>query len=381
MNYALSPDKRSDLAQQCVKCGLCLPHCPTYAITQNEAESPRGRIALMASMAQSPDSYGAERLPTLDNCLACRRCESACPAHVSYDALLIGSRAALKPTLPWRAKTALWLLAHKPWLNRLLAVYRFCFQALPQGMKILPLPGKNTTTSNPSIPAPPSLTAVFTGCVADVYEHGTRQALLKLLRAAGEPAEIPEQQSCCGQAALHAGDGDTAQRLAKRNHRAFAGYERLLVLASGCYSALQPSIGIPVIDAVVYLQQIRDALRFKSAQGMHIALHTPCSASFHGQHEALLALLRKIPDLHITALADQGCCGAAGLHHIAQPERARLLASAPIQSAHASGATLLLSQNIGCRLHLANGLRIPVLHPIEFMAQFLHDIPTPTDPH
>jgi glycolate oxidase iron-sulfur subunit len=381
MNYALSPDKRSDLAQQCVKCGLCLPHCPTYAITQNEAESPRGRIALMASMAQNPDLYGSERLPSLDNCLACRRCESACPAHVSYDELLIGSRAALNPALPWRARTVLWLMAHKPWLNRLLALYRFTYTGLPQQLKILPKPGNCVASNNAPRPAAPGRSAVFTGCVADIYEHNTRLALLKLLHAAGESAETPEPQSCCGQAALHAGDGVVAQRLAERNHAAFAGYERLLVLASGCFSALQQSAGIPVIDAAVYLQQRGDALRFKSAQGIHIALHTPCSANFLGQHAAMLALLRKIPDLHISVLADQGCCGAAGLHQIVQPERARLLASPTTQTAHASGAALLLSQNIGCRLHLANGLRIPVLHPIEFMAQFLHDIPTPTDPH
>jgi len=381
MNYALSPDKRSDLAQQCVKCGLCLPHCPTYAITQNEAESPRGRIALMSDMAQNPDLYGSAELPSLDNCLACRRCESACPAHVSYDELLIGTRCAVTPALPWQAKTALWLMAHKPWLNRLLALYRFSFKALPQKLKILPLPGNCAVMDNRPMPATASRSAVFSGCVADVYEHGTRLALLKLLQAAGESADIPEAQSCCGQAALHAGDGIAAQRLAVHNQNAFAGYERLLVMASGCFSALQQSAGIPVIDAAVYLQQRADALRFKSAQGLHIALHTPCSASFHGQHAAMLALLRKIPDLHITELADQGCCGAAGLHQIVQPERARLLAGPPIETAHASGAALLLSQNIGCRLHLGNGLRIPVLHPIEFMAQFLHDPPTPTDPH
>lgn len=376
MKSALTPQNRSDLAQQCVKCGLCLPHCPTFAIAQNEAESPRGRIALMAAMAQNPELYGSEDLPSLDNCLACRRCETACPAHVSYDELLIGTRAAVKPALPWRAKAALWLMAHKPWLNGLLALYRFSFKALPQRMKILPAPA----STRPARTAP-SRTAVFSGCVADTYEQSSRIALLKLLHALGESAEIPAAQVCCGQAARHAGDGHAAQRLAGRNQPALVGYDRLLVLASGCFSALEDSVDVPVIDACAYLQQHSGTLRFKDAQGVHVALHTPCSASFHRQGDASLALLRLIPGLRITLLADQGCCGAAGLHQLAQPERARLLAGPTVTAVQASGATQLLSQNIGCRLHLASGLRMPVLHPIEFMAQFLYDIPTPTDPH
>ena len=80
------------LADRCVQCGLCLPHCPTYGLDRIEAEGPRGRIAYMKATADgtlAPTPAGDRHL---DHCLGCRRCEQACPAGVKYEELLLLAR-------------------------------------------------------------------------------------------------------------------------------------------------------------------------------------------------------------------------------------------------------------------------------------------------
>ena len=359
---------RAELARQCVKCGLCLPHCPTYRLARTEAESPRGRIALMAAMAADTGLPGPH--PALDACLGCRRCETACPAGVGFENLLLQTRRAAPPRVSWRANAALWLMAHKSWLNAGLRVYRRLFPLLPPAWRPLPRPAETRPTARIDRQ---SATAVFSGCVADSFEAGARHALLRLLRAAGETAAIPRAQGCCGQAARHAGRGAEADRLGAANRAAFAGYERVLVLASGCHGALADSLGLPVLDAAVFLAERTDALRFRSAQGRRVALHTPCSAAFAGPQTALHSLLARIPELDLVLLPDSGCCGAAGLHQLTDPTRAAALRAPLLADVAATGADTLLSSNIGCRLHLAGGTGVAVRHPLEFMAEYLDD--------
>ncbi|MGB5833548.1 MAG: 4Fe-4S dicluster domain-containing protein, partial [Thiohalocapsa sp.] len=91
------------LADQCVKCGYCLPHCPTFRLRQDEAESPRGRVALIQGLL-SGDLEDAGRLGVhLGNCLECLACEPACPSLVQFGALMDGVRAHRVARLPgWR---------------------------------------------------------------------------------------------------------------------------------------------------------------------------------------------------------------------------------------------------------------------------------------
>src|SRR5947209_19774902 len=82
--------------QQCIHCGMCLPTCPTYDETKLERNSPRGRIALMRSIAEGnlevTQAFGEE----LYFCLGCLACETACPAGVNYAEMFERARADIE---------------------------------------------------------------------------------------------------------------------------------------------------------------------------------------------------------------------------------------------------------------------------------------------
>lgn len=363
------------LADRCVQCGLCLPHCPTYRLDQTEAESPRGRIAYVKAVAQGRLAPTAAGDAHLDHCLGCRRCEPVCPAGVSYGELLVGARTAQAARSPPPAKLrrAAWLLAHPGLLGPLLGLFRHFGAWLPAALRPA-LPPPPRPVARPLTPATATTrVALFTGCIARAYENPTRAALARLLAAAGVAVDLPQGQGCCGSAAAHLGDAGTAQRLAAANRRAFTGQVKVVCLASGCQDSLASALdGVaPVDDALAALDALGGQLAFRPAN-RRIALHLPCTQRRLGAGAAALRrLLARVPGLQVIELPDTGCCGAAGLHQLAEPARAAALRAPLLVALAQSGASELLSANLGCRLHLADGTTLPVRHPIDFLADHL----------
>src|SRR5262245_43022489 len=85
----------------CIHCGLCLEACPTYVITGNENDGPRGRLYLMRAVAEGRLENTSSAYRThIDRCLGCRACEQVCPAGVEYGQLLEASREVLREAQP-----------------------------------------------------------------------------------------------------------------------------------------------------------------------------------------------------------------------------------------------------------------------------------------
>src|SRR5476649_2657257 len=79
--------------QQCMRCGMCLPTCPTYDATHLEKNSPRGRISLMRAIADGELEATRAFSEEMYFCLGCLACETACPAGVDYAHLFETARA------------------------------------------------------------------------------------------------------------------------------------------------------------------------------------------------------------------------------------------------------------------------------------------------
>jgi glycolate oxidase iron-sulfur subunit len=402
----------SDLSatDRCVKCGLCLPHCPTFKLSGIEADSPRGRISLMQAM-DSPDlDWSPGLFRYLDRCLECRACEAMCPSKVPFGQLMDSARARLEQQRHrslcgrWLRAAGLAMLTSPARLKLLglgLGLYRRLglqglitrLPGLPHSLRRLHrlLPAAHSTATGPSRSTGETRGTVdlFRGCIASLIDAHTLAAARRLLRQLGYRVNVPARQACCGALHQHNGEPRAAARLAETNGAAFEGSQHpILVTASGCaaqlvdYATLYGETGISqrVSDILHFLlAHERTTLQF-SPLPETVAVHIPCShRNVLGQGQDIIDILGWIPALRPLPLNPQGgCCGAAGSYLLSQPEVADQLRDGLLETLAASGVGLLVTSNIGCSMHLQAGLRekgldIEVVHPVVLLARQLKD--------
>ena len=405
----------SDPLAPCVHCGFCLPACPTYLATGDEADSPRGRIVLMRALERgelSPRDPAV--IQHLDACLGCRGCEPVCPSGVSYGRGLEVARErlfedhGLDPLTRlvlrvfsherlWRPFFTLAKLFRATGIPRVLAGSgRFGFgmgmlratsygtRDTSNGSRVL---GHESRDPQPGARNPTAGTVLlFRGCVMDTLFDHVHDATRRTLEANGYRVREVEGQACCGALHEHAGDREAARALAKQNIAAFAGSDDLIVVNSaGCGALLKDYGHLLGEERGARLgARVRDVTELLAVAGPRpggvleadVVYDAPCHLQ-HAQrvHEPPLAVLGAIPGLRLRLLpGSDKCCGSAGIYSVLHPGMARAVLDDKIAgiSAAVPRPEVVATGNPGCLMQIgaglaAAGLDVRVAHPVELL--------------
>lgn len=397
MNATPNPTHKPDfplltdeILLNCMHCGLCLPACPTYAITSLERHSPRGRIQLARAIFEGGFDDAAQRedvRDAIDSCLGCLACVSACPAGVDYETIFESAKTrvqtlekktfaarvrdfAMKALFPFPARfkaTArlLSIVQRSPLANNLPDSLKRAYDLAPELSERF-----FDETYKPDPALEPVL--FLSGCVmnvafADVHEHTA-----KLLASVGKSLRLPKTQTCCG--ALHAHNGylDEARKMAERNIAAFEERDAPIVLNSaGCGAMMKhyPKLFEPETEmrrrAEALAKRVRDLSEFLIEQNFSptrkvqatIAYQDACHLE-HGQKikSEPRTLLRQA-FAEVLELHSPECCGSAGIYNVLQPDWSEKLLDLKIAAIEKTKADFVATANPGCLLQLRYGLK------------------------
>ena len=418
----------SDPLAQCIQCGLCLPSCPTYALTPRERAGPRGRIVLMRAVAAgemaADDPAFAE---AMYYCLGCRACETACPAGVQFGQLLEEARTVVEEAgaegRPERFPRD-WLLDHVlphpsrlRWGARLLRTYqrtlarnrrwrKWFEERFPEASFLEPLlpsvpPARRSRLPEELLPEAVATdrrtrrergtVALHPGCIQATLLPEINRDTLQVLAYNGWRVVVPREFRCCGALHAHHGRPGEARRFARANVTVWetSGAGPVISNAAGCGSHLK-EVGVLLADdpewadrAAAFSAAVVDVSEFLVREGLRrpvrpfslrATYHDPCHL-VHGQRvaDAPRLLLRAISGLEMIPLVESTwCCGSAGIYNLTHPEAAQELLGRKVGHIRATGAELVVTGNPGCILQIASGLRaegspVRVVHPASLL--------------
>jgi len=395
------------ILRACVHYGFCTAVCPTYVLTRDENESPRGRIDLIRAMLERGGPPPASTVAHIDQCLSCNACMTTCAVKVDYLRLIDIARARIEKTYrrplgdrllrrlvaatipdPSRFRRAAALARLARPLRRLLParlgnlVGLVPRRAVPAGT--IRCPG----TYRPHRP-PRLRVALLSGCVQQALAPHINDATIRLLTRLGCEVVVAPGVDCCGALTLHMGKEELARTAARGCIEAWTreiegeGLDAVVVNTSGCGTTVKEygrlfdgdgalaepaaAIGSLAADIVEVVQRL-GLPRPDRRVPLAVAYHDACSLQ-HAQKITTppRALLRAagfrvhdVPEAHF-------CCGSAGTYNLLQPAMAEQLGRRKASRIESTGAAAVAAGNLGCLVQIGRYTGLPAVHTVELL--------------
>lgn len=383
---------------QCMRCGTCLPNCPTYRTDGIETQSPRGRVAMIKAVIDGRLKASEEFIDHMYHCLDCRNCQTVCPAGVKVGELVLEARYRIEEHIP------------QPLMKRFMLNHAICDQnrlsrylipmRLYQNLGIQRLVRKSGILKHissdlefmesllpplPSVPLsqtlPDEIPAVgpergrvgfFLGCAMNLVFAEISRDTIEVLTRCGFTVVVPKDQQCCGTPNIAEGERRVYRQMAEHNVSLFEGknLDAIVTDCAACGSELKAyretlskRAGMTRM-AEAFSSKIKDISEFLAGNmGPEtklgpmqevVCFHDPCHLR-HGQKlvSPQRDLLRRIPGLTYTDIPDDGqCCGSAGIYNITHHDRAMKILEAKTIAISKAAAQRVVTSNPGCLMQL-----------------------------
>lgn len=391
----------------CMRCGFCLPACPTYIESgYQESHSPRGRIALMKAVVDGLIEPDEDFEKSMNLCLGCRACEVVCPSGVNYSHLLEQARDCIAQNKNYSApvkvvrkvvfdhlfpkqnnmRTLVNLIGFYQrsglqTVARSVGVMKLFPDTIATMERVLPkIATRKEMLSRPNLHAPigtqKKRVAFFTGCLMDTMFYETNKSTITLLQHAGCEIVIPEDQACCGALHGHYGEKDNSKDMARKNIKAFEdlNVDYIITNAGGCGAFLieydhvlhdDPEFADRAVDFVNKLKDVGEilvALDFHKRElrlpYQVITYQDSChlkNVMKASQYPRILLKAIRGVDYHEMVEADR-CCGSAGIYNIIQSEMSMKFLDYKMDRVRDTQATTIATSNPGCLLQMKLGI-------------------------
>ena len=234
--------------------------------------------------------------------------------------------------------------------------------------------------------------SIFITCLVDQFFPQVGEAMVQVLRRAGVELDFPQAQTCCGQPAFNAGFRRQARDLARRFISIFDGDSYIVAPSGSCVAMVKvyyPELFEDEPDILERARHLSSRVHEFSEFLVRVVGVDDVGASFPGPvtyHPSchLLrelgvksepkALMSKVRGIEVRELKDETqCCGFGGSFSIKYPDISGAILQSKIDNIRNSGASVVISSDSGCLMHIAGGLsrhKVPVraMHLAELLA-------------
>ena len=395
-----------EILRKCVHCGFCTATCPTFVLTGDERDSPRGRIWMIRDFLEQDSPAEPQLQYHLDRCLTCLSCMTTCPSGVDYMHLVDIGRAELQKnqtrsgwdrfirwmlsqTVPHAGRFHLALTAARlarPFKALMPSQIKAMLSLAPATSRPLDVIGSQDQQFQPQTDKPIKRVMLLQGCAQRAIDPDINAATVRLLNRLGVEVIVRQKASCCGALAHHIDAETAALNTMKQTVDAWSDeleqLDAIIVNTSGCGTQLKDyghllkneqgyadrarhiSELTRDISELLYEIQIWPEQR---SHNLKVAYHAACSLQ-HGQKvtEAPKALLRDAGFTVLSAPESHLCCGSAGVYNVLQPELSQKLKARKQKALNTVQADIIAAGNLGC-INQLEGTVAPICHTVQLL--------------